>query len=66
MIEVTLVSMGPLADWGPGQIAPVAPPLGGPDYVQVVLTLCDLLRINIFSWLLGTVLQNFENIIWNG
>ena len=32
MIEVTLVSMGPLAEWGPGQIAPVAPPLGGPDY----------------------------------
>ena len=31
MIEVTLVSMGPLAEWGPGQIAPVAPPpLGGP------------------------------------
>ena len=26
MIEVTLVSMGPLAEWGPGQIAPVAPP----------------------------------------
>ena len=25
MIEVTLVSMGTLAEWGPGQIAPVAP-----------------------------------------
>ena len=33
MIEVTLVSMGPLAEWGPGQIAPVAPPpLGGPEH----------------------------------
>ena len=25
MIAVTLVSMGPLAEWGPGQITPVAP-----------------------------------------
>ena len=25
--RVILVSMGPLAEWGPGQIAPVAPPL---------------------------------------
>ena len=33
MIAVTLVSMRPLAEWGPGQIAPVAPPpLGGPGY----------------------------------
>ena len=31
MIEVRLLSMGPLAEWGQGQIAPVAPPpLGGP------------------------------------
>ena len=33
MIEVTLVSMGPLAELGPGQIVPVArPPLGSPGY----------------------------------
>ena len=40
MIEVTLVSMGPLAEWGPGQIAPVAPPpppLGGPAAVHCSL-----------------------------
>ena len=30
MMEVTLVSMGPLAEWGQGQIAPDASPLGGP------------------------------------
>ena len=27
MMKVTLMSMGPLTEWGPGQIAPVAPPL---------------------------------------
>ena len=27
---MTLVSMGPLEEWGPGQIALAAPPLGGP------------------------------------
>ena len=27
MIEVTLLSMGPRAEWGPGQIVPVAQPL---------------------------------------
>ena len=30
LIEVELVSMGPPTEWDPGQIAPVAPPLGGP------------------------------------
>ena len=39
MIEVRLVSMGPLAEWGPGQIAPVAPPLGGPECDYGILIL---------------------------
>ena len=35
MIEVILENMGPLAEWRPGQIAPVAPPpLGSPDYTS--------------------------------
>ena len=33
LIEVELVSMGPPMEWGPGQITPVAPPVGGPDEV---------------------------------
>ena len=34
-IEVTLLSVGPLAKWGPGQIAPVAPSLGGPALICI-------------------------------
>ena len=42
MIEVTLVSMGPLAEWGPEQIAPVAPPLSAALLLHSMLNGCDL------------------------
>ena len=37
LIEVELVSMGPPTEWGPGQIAPVAPPLSSPGNISVKL-----------------------------
>ena len=39
MIEVTQVSMGPLEEWGPGKTAPVAPPLGSPDYLDGLINM---------------------------
>ena len=31
--------MGPLEEWGPGKTAPVAPPLGGPDYLDGLINM---------------------------
>ena len=65
IIEVTLVSMGPLAERGPGQIAPVVPPLGGPVhmYVPMCVVVCMHTHIHFIGMYLEIHLKITVNII---
>ena len=58
--------MGPLSGWGPGQNAPVAPPVGGPDYnaqLLIDMSFKHDVSFNIYITLTPQIKRNHRVIV---